>query len=275
MADAHTAAKALLLAAGRDTSVASVAGVGSVEWATRVQPGDKNGFIAGLHRGRLPAVEVFQKSDTWTLLSADEGGQGTMSATWTARVHSGLPDQDLAEDQVRAIIYAMLIKVRANRYFTIGDDIISNFSESPLGYALEVEMTVVTAMGRDTYETSADTTPGTIPDGGAVGGISFDVNFNDTSPVSILALPAGQAINGVQVKVLTTFDGASPSVTVGVTGDQSRYMAAADSDVAQAGTVWEQDADDPGPQTVKVWITPGAGATQGKVRVQITATASA
>lgn len=274
MADAHTAAKSLLLAACRDTSVAAVAGVGATDWSTRVQSGDKDGYIDGLHRGRMPAMEIFQKSDTWSLLSADNGGQGTMSARWMLRVHSGIPSQDLAEDQCRAIIYAALIKVRENRYFTIGDDIVSNFVESPMGYSMEVELEVVTAMGRDTYETTPDSTSGDIPTGGIVGGISYDINWDSSSPVSVLALPADQAINGIQAKVLTAFDGVGAAITVGVDGDEERYLAAVDSDLFLADTVFDKDADDTGPRTVKVWVTPGTGASQGVVRIQITTTAS-
>lgn len=274
MTDAHIAAKALMLSACREASVAAAAGIGGTEWVTRVQAGDKDGFIAGLHRGRLPAVEVFQKSDRWTLLSMDDNGtgQGTMSASWVMRVHSGLPNQDLAEDQCRAVAYAALIQIRSNRYFTIGDDVVSNFDESPLGYSLEVALEVVTAMGRDTYETTPGGSTGPVPDGGPVGGISVDVNWDDASPRAILAVPAGQAIGGIQARVVTPFDGAAPNITVGIDGDEERYLAYDESVLTQAGSIWEKDSDDIGPKTVKVWITPGLGCTQGVVRIQITCT---
>lgn len=273
MADAHTAAKSLLLAAVQDATVASAAGVTS-GWTDRVLVGDKDGFIHQLHRGRLPAVELFQDSDLWTQASHGDGGQGTTTARWTMRVHSGLFDQNLAEEQCRRIAYAALIKIREQNYFAIGDDNVAEFNESPLGYSLTVSIIVTTSMGRDTYETTPSGSSGTVPDGGAVGGIRSVINYNDASPKSILALPAGQALAEVQVKVEVPFDGASPSITIGIDGDQERYLAAADSDLAVPDSVWQKDLDDTGPKTVKVWITPGAGATQGRVTVQLLATAA-
>ena len=274
MADAHTAAKTLLLAAARDSTVAAAAGIATLTWQDRVQPGNKDGFIAGLHRGRLPAVEIYQVSDAWTQLSADSSGQGVMLARWVLRVHSGLPDQDLAEDQCRAVLYAALVAARAQQYFRIGEDSLQDFNESPLGYSLTCDFSVQTTMSRETYETTPTGSTGGISDGGVVGGISKTINWNDTSPVSILALPAGQALALAQLKVTSDFDGTSPSITVGVDGDQERYLAAADSDLAQVDSVWERDVDDPGAKTVKVWIVPGAGATKGQVKVQLITTAS-
>lgn len=274
MADAHTAAKALLLAAGRDSTVAAAAGITTVDWAGRVMPGNRDGYAHGLHRGRLPALEIFQNGDTWTQLTAQEGGSGTMQASWTLRAHSGLPDQDLAEEQVRRIVYAALIKVREQGYFRIGEDTIETFDETPLGYSISVTVTVQTTMSRETYETTPSEAVGDVPDGGDVGGISKTINWNDASPVSILALPAGQAIATVQAKVITAFNGDTPSLTIGVDGEPDRYLASDESDLTLAPSVWERDADDAGPRTVKVWVAPGAGATQGQVSIQIIATAS-
>jgi hypothetical protein len=273
MADAHTAAKSLLLAAVRDASVASAAGVVS-GWANRVLTGDKDGFVHSLHRGLLPAVEVFQTGDTWTNASAGDGGQGITRARWVLRVHSGVPDQNLAEEQCRAIAYASLIKIREQPYFTVGDDALQTFQESPLGYSMEIEIDVTTSMGRDTYETTPSGTSGPVPDGGAVGGISTDINFNTTSPVSVLALPIGQALARIELKVKTDFDGGAPTITVGIDGDQSRYLAADDSDLKHVDSVWMKDISDAGPRTVKVWIEPD-GSTQGQVNIQLIAVAAA
>jgi hypothetical protein len=272
MADSHTAAKTLLLAKCRDYSVAAVAGVAGSEWETRVQAGNKDGYIAGLHRGRLPAVEVFQEGDTWTQLSAGSGGQGLIQARWTMRVHSGMFDQDLAEDQCRAIAYSCLIKIRDTDHFRVGEDVVETFQESPLGYWMEVSISVQMAMSRVDYSFTPDTAP--VPDGGAVGGITKTINFGDTSPVSILSLPVGQALSGIQLSVLTAFDGASPTISVGIDGDQGRYLETDQSDLTDADTVWDRDANDSGPRTVKVWIDPGVGATTGQVKVQLMTTAS-
>lgn len=273
MADAHTAAKTLLLAAIRDATVASAAGVVS-GWTNRVLAGNKDGFIHSLHRGLLPAVEVFQVGDTWTNASAGDGGQGVTRAQWTLRIHSGLPDQNLAEEQCRAIAYAALIKIRSEPYFTIGEDALQTFQETPLGYSMELEIDVTTAMGRDTYETTPSGSTGTVPDGGVVGGSNVTIDWNTPSPVSVLALAAGQALAGIQLSVITAFDGVMPSVTVGIDGDQGRYLAADESDLTAADTVWDKDLNDAGPKTVKVWLTPGVGCSQGQIKVQLITTSS-
>lgn len=274
MSDAHTAAKALLLAACRDSTVAAAAAIGSIEWVSRVLTGDKDGFVSGLHRGRLPAVEVFQRSDKWTNLSQSDGGQGTMSAAWTLRVHSGQLDQSLAEEQCRAIVYAALIKIRENQYFWVGDEIVAGFDESPLGFSMTVDIDVVTVASRDSYESAPNTPGGTIPDGGTMGGISKQIEWNDASPVSILALPAGQALAGVQVTVVVPFNGTAPSISIGVDGDQSRHFDASEIDLTTTDVVFDKDVNDSGPQTIKVWIVPGAGALAGRIKVQLLATAS-
>jgi hypothetical protein len=273
MADSHTAAKALLMAAGRDATVASAAGIATSPWSSRVLAGNKEGYVAGLHRGRLPAIELFQTSDTWTQASAGDGGHGTVSASWTVRVHSAIFNQDLAEEQCRSILYAMLVKARENAYFSIGEDAVQTFQESPLGYHIECQMTVITTMTRETYETTPASSGGTIPDGGVVGGISRTINWNETSPISILALPAGQAIALVQLKVVTAFDGVTPTVSVGVDGDNGRFLATDESDLTDNNTVWERDADDAGPGTIKVYLNL-TGATVGQIKVQILTTAS-
>lgn len=275
MGDSHTAAKALLLASVRDPAVAAAAGIGASQWSGRVLAGDKSGYVAELHRGRLPAVEVYQISDQWTMLSADDGGQGVIEAQWGLRIHSGKFDQDEAEDQCRYILYVALSKIRANAYFTIGDDVSRTFGSTPLGHALEAVLTVQTAMGRDTYEVTNPGSQPELPDGGTVGGIDIDVAWDAASPVTVLNLPSGQALDKVQAKVKTAFDGAGAQVTIGIDGDQERYLAGNESDLSLADTVWERDASDAGPRTVKVWITPGSGATQGVVNIQISVTEAA
>ena len=274
MADSHTAAKALLLAMCRDASVSLVAGVAGGEWATRVQAGNKDGYIAGLHRGRLPAIEVFQEGDTWTQQSAGSGGLGVVLARWTMRVHSGMYDQDSAEEQCRAIAYSALIKIRETEHFRIGEDVLETFQESPLGYWMEISISVQMSMSRSTYETTPSAAEPPPSDGGIVGGITRTIDFNASSPVSVLALPAGQAVSGVQLSVITAFNGVLPTVTVGIDGDQGRYLAGDESDLTIADTVWDKDSNDVGPKTIKVWVVAGVGATLGQIKVQITTTAS-
>jgi hypothetical protein len=270
MATIHTVQRDLLITAWSDPQVAAAAQVSNPTWAARVLVGDRDGYIHQLHRGRLPAVELIMGGETWKQLG--DVDMGTVKTPWLIRIHVGGFDQAAAEVLARAILYAGLIKTRAQNYFKIGDDVVSKFQGSPLGHMLEANITVENAMGRDTYETTPDTVNTPPTSSADVGGISTLVNYNDVSPKAVLTIPAGQAINGVQIAVLTPFNGASPSVTIGVNGNQSKYMAAADSDVTMGGASFEADADDVGPLTVNVYITPGAGCTQGQIEVQISTT---
>lgn len=265
----HSVARDLLVAAFGDAAVANAAGVAALTWVGRILKGDRDGYIAELHRGRLPAVEIIQEpGEAWKQSALD---QGTVTASWRVRVHVGNLSQEDAEEASRDILYAGLIKVRATNYFKIGDETVNTFNASPLGFYLETVLDVVTAMDRTDYET--DPADVTVPptSGGDVGGISLTINYNTVSPVSILTLDADQAIDTVSVEVITPFDGTAPTVTIGVTGDQERYLAAADSNIKQANSTWEKDANDTGPKTVKVWVAPD-GSSAGSIKVQISVT---
>jgi hypothetical protein len=235
--------------------------------------GNKDGYVAGLHRGRIPAVELFQVSDEWATQQGD-AHQGTVTSQWRIRVHAGGITEPAAEEVARRIAYAGLIIARSQDYLRVGGETIGSWSESPFGYALEIEFSVTHSTTRETYSTNPATPGGTVPDGGAVGGITRTIDWNETSPISILALPAGQAVSNVAVSVETAFNGASPTVTVGVDGDQPRYLGTSDSDLTEDDSVWEADADDTGALTVKVWLTPGVGASAGQIKVQVMTTAA-
>ncbi len=265
----HSVARDLLVAAYQDADVATAANVLHVTWVGRVLKGDKDGYIGQLHRGRLPAVEIFQEpGEAWKQSALD---QGVVTSEWKVRVHVGLPKQVEAEELARDILYAGLIKVRAQNYFKIGDEVVNSFYPSPLGFYSEATITVVNAMGRDTYETAPAGGSTPTPSEGEVGGISLTVNYGDTSPITILELEDDQAIDTVSIEVITPFNGTLPTATIGVDGDQERYLAAADSVISQADSVWEKDANDAGPKTVKLWLAPG-GSTAGQLKVQISVT---
>ncbi len=268
----YTTARDLLLASWKGSPVAAAAGIDSVVWEGRILLGDRQGYIAELHRGRLPAVELFmaQNSDQWTEHAYN---LGNVRAVWRARIHVADLTQDAAEEHSRQIMYAGLIALRANNYFHVGEDRVIGFNGSTLGHTLEVEFDVDLVQSRETYGTTPASSIGPVPDGGVVGGIRIAINFDDTSPVSVLALPADQAVDSVQIHVVTAFDGTAPVCTIGIDGDQGRYMGEDDSDLTDADTKWEKDSDSPGPQTIKVWLDPD-GSAQGQIIVQIVTTAN-
>lgn len=78
---------------------------------------------------------------------------------------------------------------------------------------------------------------------GSAGGVSVDTTtlaFDDSSPVTMFELPDGAVIDRIQVIIDTPFDGAAPTMSVGVSGTASKYMTATENDLtAAAGTVFE------------------------------------
>lgn len=153
----HTVQLAALLAACRVSAVAVVAGVGAAAWASstspRVMQGDKAGYVRGLHRGRLPALEVFSAVQDWEHQAANGG---TVRATWTLRAHHNGPTWDLAEAGCRAILAAALASCRATTspvadYLAEGSEAFRTLVASPLGFALECDILLYHTYDRATY----------------------------------------------------------------------------------------------------------------------------
>ncbi len=265
----HTVARDILISCFQDPAVADAAGITHGTWVDRVMAGDRDGYIGKLHRGRLPAVEITQLAgEEWTQLSFQAG---MVKHSWLVRIHVAAFDQTIGETLARAILYAGLIKVRALIYWNIGVDIVGGFNASAIGHYLECTLTCENTMERADYETTPVAVNVAPTSEGDVGGISTTINWNSTSPVAVLVLPADQSLDTVSVEVVTPFDGTAPTVTIGVAGDQARYMATTDSDITEAGSVWEKDTNDVGPLTVNVWVG-GTGATQGQLKVQLSVT---
>lgn len=99
------------------------------------------------------------------------------------------------------------------------------------------------------------------------------VLFSDTN-VTIVSLPAAAQVTQIMVKVLTSFDGTTPTIEIGYTGTQAALSATTDFDVTDASavgnpqvmTVWFDDntfAED-----IKVYVG-GSGATAGSAKVGI------
>lgn len=273
IATQHDLQRERILLACRLGVVASAASVDPVAWAStaspRVIPTDGAGYVAGLHRGRLPAVEVFQREPEWLRQSA---GGGTMRATWVLRVHVPGPRYDQAASLARAIGQLCLAAIRSDEYLMEGSDREVRFQADPLGYSLEYEVSLAHVFCRIDYETGAVITPGDpVVVVETVGGITLLVEFDNVSPMLVLPLPANHALDNVEVEILTAWDGVGASLSLGTPVDPEAFMAAADIDLTTVAT-YERDHAVLGPATILAYITPGVGASAGSARVQLTAT---
>lgn len=64
--------------------------------------------------------------------------------------------------------------------------------------------------------------------------------FGTSSPLSMFNLPANAVINWVKVIVDTAFNGTAPTLSIGITGTTSKYMAATELDLKTTG-IYEVD----------------------------------
>lgn len=76
------------------------------------------------------------------------------------------------------------------------------------------------------------------PRGRRVHCLEVAFSFDDVSPISLGMIPAGARVISRRVIVEETFDGSSPTVTLGDAGDPDRLMADSDSDLT-AGADYE------------------------------------
>ena len=149
----HDVQRDQLLAAIRDANVANVAAVAPGDWAStsspRVLVGNANGYIAGLHRGRLPAVEIFQESDEWARQTV---GGGEILTTWVVRCH--VPDlgKQSADSLARRILLKALTFIRADTYFYEGSESFTALTPGPLGSFVELRVSMAFSYCRTTYE---------------------------------------------------------------------------------------------------------------------------
>ena len=90
-------------------------------------------------------------------------------------------------------------------------------------------------------------------------------------PVAIVTPPASAVIVKVIVDVDTAFDATTPSLSVGIAGTVSQYMAATDVDLATVGTyevqpMFQEDAE---PDAIIATWAPGTGGTAGAAFVTV------
>lgn len=95
-----------------------------------------------------------------------------------------------------------------------------------------------------------------------------DLAFGSASPVAMFTKPASAAVLQVKIVIDTAFNGA-PSVSIGIAGTTSKYMAATSVDLtAAAGTVFEVDPGLVAAGSEAIIATYAAGgATVGAARI--------
>ena len=97
------------------------------------------------------------------------------------------------------------------------------------------------------------------------------INFGDASPVTAFTLPAGAIVTAVRVIVDTPFDG-TPTLSVGITGNASKFMGSADNNLTfPAETVFETvpgAQPSASPEVIEISYAAGS-ATVGACRVQV------
>jgi hypothetical protein len=103
---------------------------------------------------------------------------------------------------------------------------------------------------------------------------STDLAFNSAAIVSAVFLPTNSIILSIEVIIDATFDGA-PTVSVGVTGDTSKYAATSSIDLLDVpegvSLVYNGKIPTISDENVNLYYTAG-GATVGSARVIITYT---
>lgn len=94
--------------------------------------------------------------------------------------------------------------------------------------------------------------------------------FNSSGTVAMFSTGASDIIDKIQVIVDTAFDGTSPSMSVGISGTVSKYMASTQVDLTTVG-VYEVNPGKSaqGAEALITTFTAGGGATVGAARVLV------
>lgn len=270
----HDLQRERLLGACRIQAVADAAAIPLATWASTTSPRvtchNGQGYVGGVHRGRLPMIEWWQTTQPWDrqMLNC-----GTIRTAWTMRVHVNGPSWEAADSLARGIAQTSLAAIRSDAYLAEGMESIGELVATPLGFALDTTLELVHTFSRSDYNTGAIITPGSpvvvIP---GVGGYSVLIPWNAVSPVTAWTLPASNRLDNIEVHVVDAWDGVGASISVGTPGDADAFFTPAQSELDVAGITYEQDFDQAGPISIIVTVVPGTGATMGAVRLQITVT---
>lgn len=132
-----------MIASAQGPAVAQAAGVPLEVWASvkspRVMPGNKKGMTLGLHRGRLPFVEIWQASDQIDNTSSYDGWD---THQWNVRVSVGGFTQAIADRNAHELMAAVISAIRSNSRQKYGDSRIQGLTPGVLGFTLQAQVTI-------------------------------------------------------------------------------------------------------------------------------------
>ena len=94
------------------------------------------------------------------------------------------------------------------------------------------------------------------------------IAFGSTSPITMFTLPANAVIGEMRVIVDTAFNGA-PSLSIGITGQTSKYFAASQVDLATVGKYEIYPNNLPGATENLIATYTAGGATAGAGRIEV------
>ena len=103
-----------------------------------------------------------------------------------------------------------------------------------------------------------------IPGAAGLGAIRKDFGFGDSTPDLIVMANAGDVVYEVEIVIMTPFDGTGATLTIGDSAQNDRLMQSTQNDPATPATYgaipdYKYSAVTP----INLYISPGAGATQG------------
>lgn len=146
--------RADIVAACRDSTVATVAGLGAAAWADTVVPhvfDGLQGMMGGRNRGRLPFLEIACNDLNYDTHHTEGGVVETMVSI---RCHVGSRDQVTAIDSTAAILMACLAKIRDRStvtYLTDGTEQLQAIVAGPWGLMRECQLTIRHTFLRSNY----------------------------------------------------------------------------------------------------------------------------
>ena len=103
-----------------------------------------------------------------------------------------------------------------------------------------------------------------MPGAAGLGAISKDFGFGDSTPDIIVVANENDVVYGVEIVIMTPFDGTGAALTIGDSVQNDRLMQSTQNDPATPATYgaipdYKYSAVTP----INLYISPGAGATQG------------
>lgn len=106
------------------------------------------------------------------------------------------------------------------------------------------------------------------PAGNSIPAVQFA--YGDATPGAVYTPPTDQIITSLSIVVTQVFNGTGAKVSIGTTGDPDLLVPEDETDLSILGGFgFEPQVEIEAGTAIKVFITPGAGATQGQATILI------